>query len=255
MKVTLLQLNIEWNNPEVNIEKAERLFSQNPNSDLYVLPEMWSTGFMTEPEGKLQRQDEDKAFMWMQNMSKKYQSAIAGSLAICSDDGKYRNRFFFVTPTHIYYYDKHHLFTYGHEDLFYECGNNRTIAEWKGVKFLLLTCYDLRFPVWSRYGIAGEYDAIIYVANWPQKRQTAWEVLTRARAIENQCYVIAVNRVGKAPSGDYMGGSCVIDPKGEYVLSDKKNAEDSLEGILSMKQLSDYRLHFPVLADRDVLSE
>lgn len=255
MEVTLLQLDIEWNNPEVNIEKAESLFLQNPNSDLYVLPEMWSTGFMTEPKGKLQRQNEDKAFLWMQNISRKYQCAIAGSLAICADDGKYRNRFFFVTPTHMYCYDKHHLFTYGHENLYYECGNNRTIAEWKGVKFLLLTCYDLRFPVWSRYGLAGEYDVIIYVANWPQKRQTAWDVLVRARAIENQCFVVAVNRVGQDPSGYYTGGSCVVDSKGEYVLNGKENAEYSLCGMLSMEQLLDHRSRFPVLADRDLVLE
>jgi len=173
-------------------------------------------------------------------------------LAVRVADGTYRNRHYFVTPDHLFYYDKHHLFRYGHEDEHYTAGETTVIAEWKGMRFLLLTCYDLRFPVWARYGRAGEYDAIICVANWPYKRQDAWDVLTRARAVENQCYVLAVNRVGNDPVGHYQGGSVVVDPIGRVVASGKKDAEQPLSAALSIETLKKRREHFRVLDDRDV---
>lgn len=254
MNISLLQLDIQWGNPEENIRRAEALMGQQPEADLYVLPEMWATGFVTEPTADIPTEEENKALAWMRRMANRHACAICGSLAVRLSSNDYRNRCYFITPEGVSFYDKHHLFTHGHEDRFYRAGNNRIIVEWKGVRFLLLVCYDLRFPLWSRYGLAGEYDAIIYVANWPQSRQEAWQILTRARAIENQCYVIAVNRVGNDPKIAYQGGSAIIDPIGRDVVTDEKHTESSLSGQLCMDKLRQARDRFRVLADRDTFS-
>ena len=197
MKVTILQLNSVWGNPDENIKKAELLINQAPDSDLYVLPEMWSTGFATEPFGIAEDANECKSLSWMIKMADEHHCAISGSLAI-SQDGTFKNRHYFVNGRTgvVSYYDKHHLFRYGHEDRYFEPGESHTIVEYMGFRILLLTCYDLRFPVWSRYAEALQYDIIICVANWPESRQNAWQILTRARAIENQAFVIACYRVG-----------------------------------------------------------
>ena len=193
MKVTILQLNSVWGNPDENIKKAELLINQAPDSDLYVLPEMWSTGFATEPFGIAEDANECKSLSWMIKMADEHHCAISGSLAI-SQDGTFKNRHYFVNGRTgvISYYDKHHLFRYGHEDRYFEPGESHTIVEYMGFRILLLTCYDLRFPVWSRYAEALQYDIIICVANWPESRQNAWQILTRARAIENQAFVLHV---------------------------------------------------------------
>ena len=156
-----------------------------------------------------------------------------------------------MTPSAVFFYDKHHLFTHGHEHEYYTAGETHTIVEWSGMRFLLLTCYDLRFPVWSRYGVAGEFDAIVCVASWPQSRYAAWDTLTHARAIENQCYVIAVNRVGEDPVSQYNGGSMLIDPVGRTVATCNDNTEQSLNAVLSIDTLNKARSHFRVLDDRD----
>ena len=252
MKIALLQLDIQWGCPAENIRRADRLIESHPDMQLYVLPEMWSTGFNVNPVGYAEDEQTSVSLQWMRETARKQNCALCGSLAVRTAEGEYRNRLYFVTPEQTSFYDKRHLFTYGGEDEYFTAGQQQVVVEWLGVRFLLLVCYDLRFPVWSRYGRAGEYDAIIYVANWPQSRQQAWNVLTHARAIENQSYVIAVNRVGDAPGIRYQGGSMLIDPIGRTVAVCTENTEQLLEVTLSIEKLLEARRRFKVLNDRDV---
>lgn len=242
MKISLLEMDIVWGNPYENIQKAEQLVTEYGPSDLYILPEMWSTGFIVNPDGVAEEEASSQALAWMKECASSRQCAVSGSLAI-KDGGNYYNRHYFVTPDSVVFYDKRHLFSYGGEDQFYTCGNNAIIATWKDFRFLLQTCYDLRFPVFSRYGRAGEYDAIIYVANWPQSRMQAWDILTKARAIENQCYVLAVNRTGNDPNTCYVGGSIALDPRGQCIPGRHVD--------LSLDRLQQMRSRFRVLDDRD----
>jgi predicted amidohydrolase len=252
MNIVLLQTDIVWGNPEENVKRAELLMASKNGADLYVLPEMWATGFATQPSGIAEKEDVAISLAWMKETARLHCCAISGSLAIQSADGTFRNRHYFITPDSVAYYDKHHLFSYGHEDEFFTAGNRQVVVNWRGFRFLLLTCYDLRFPVWSRWGRAGEYDAILLVANWPAKRQQAWETLVRARAIENQSYMVAVNRVGTdAKNIDYMGGSIVIDPVGRTLKECNKNVEQALDAVLDKDKLQQMRQHFQVLSDRD----
>ena len=252
MKVTILQLNSVWGNPDENIKKAELLINQAPDSDLYVLPEMWSTGFATEPFGIAEDANECKSLSWMIKMADEHHCAISGSLAI-SQDGTFKNRHYFVNGRTgvVSYYDKHHLFRYGHEDRYFEPGESHTIVEYMGFRILLLTCYDLRFPVWSRYAEALQYDIIICVANWPESRQNAWQILTRARAIENQAFVIACNRAGDDKYCHYRGQSAIISPIGKTLASCPANEETTVSFFLNLESLVQQRTKFKVLEDRD----
>ena len=251
MNVTIFQTDICWARPDENVKKVQRLLDETAGSDLYVLPEMWATGFATTPHDIAENED-SIALKWMRETSVKHHCALSGSLAIRTQDGKFHNRHYFVTPSGCVSYDKHHLFTYGHEDEFFTAGNEHVIAEWQGHRFLLLACYDLRFPVWARYGQAGEYDAIIAVANWPDSRQQAWRVLTRARAIENQCYLIGCNRVGDDVFCHYQGESLVCGPKGETLLA--CGSEEAAKTVsLDFAALQHVRDRFRVLNDRDTL--
>ena len=251
MKVVIVQMDIDWCKPMQNVERAEKMVSAHPDADLFVLPEMWATGFVVEPEGFAEQEDDSVALSWMKSVASRQSCALSGSLAVRLSDGSYRNRHYYVTPTDVYYYDKHHLFTHGREHEHFTAGQQQVIVEWRSMRFLLLTCYDLRFPVWSRYGWAGKYDAIICVANWPQKRMDAWRVLTHARAIENQCYMIAVNRVGEDTACSYEGGSMVIDPIGRTMVACKENAEQSLVATVSIEEINKARKRFRVLSDGD----
>ena len=253
MKVTILQLNSVWGNPDENIKKAELLINQAPDSDLYVLPEMWSTGFATEPFGIAEDANECKSLSWMIKMADEHHCAISGSLAI-SQDGTFKNRHYFVNGRTgvVSYYDKHHLFRYGHEDEFYEPGSEHTIVEYEGFRILLLTCYDMRFPVWSRYADGLQYDVIICAANWPESRQNAWQILTRARAIENQAYLIACNRVGNDPYSHYRGQSAVISPIGKTLAYCQSDQPSFVSFSLELEPLNRQRSKFRVLEDRDV---
>ena len=252
MKVTILQLNITWGNPEENIKRAEKLLLQAPDSDLYVLPEMWSTGFATEPFGIAEEESSCKALSWMKQMAKEHCCAFCGSLAI-SQNGIFKNRHYFVDGKTggVSYYDKHHLFRYGHEDRYYTPGEGHTIVDYMGFKILLLTCYDMRFPVWSRYAESLKYDMIICVANWPESRQNAWQILTRARAIENQAFVIACNRVGDDKHCHYRGMSTVISPIGKTLACCPANKETTVSFFLNLHSLVQLRAKFKVLEDRD----
>ncbi|MCR4602151.1 MAG: nitrilase family protein [Prevotella sp.] len=251
MKITLLQTDIAWANPEENIAHAEALLEKAQASDLLVMPEMWATGFAVAPKGIAEEEGNSMALRWMTQTTRTRNCAICGSLAIKDLDGSYRNRHYFVTPEGIaHYYDKHHLFRHGHEDREFTAGKEAVIVQWMGWRILLQTCYDLRFPVFSRYGRAGCFDAIIYVANWPEKRQLAWDTLLRARAIENQCYVVGVNRVGKDPACNYAGGSVVVDPIG-HTMAECPEGEQSATLDIDIERLREMRRHFRVLDDRD----
>ncbi len=249
MKVTILQKDIQWADAKANIADAERLIKGAPCSDLYVLPEMWSTGFATEPFNISEDADNSISLAWMKSKAQSLKCALAGSMSVMSD-GKYRNRLYFVYPDgHYVYYDKHHLFKYGGEDKYYTEGNERVIAEYSGMRFLLATCYDLRFPEWIRN--FNDYDCMIIVANWPESRQNVWQILLRARAIENQCYVIGANRVGKDELCHYIGNSAIIDAYGHTMEHCPKALSSTTTTDISMNALNHFRKNFSILNDSD----
>ena len=248
MKITLLQPDISWGNPAENREKAERAMDARPGADLYVLPEMFSTGFCTEPEGLAEPADSG-TLRWMRRYAQVHDCAVAGSVAV-QEDGRYYNRFYFVKPDgEVHSYDKKHLFTYGGEDKRFTAGRERVVVEFRGVRVLLQVCYDLRFPVWARN--RKDYDMILYVASWPTSRVEAWLALLRARAIENQCYVAGVNRVGADPACEYCGGTLVIDPYGQTLAECGRGKACAVTAEVDMEQLEHFRSKFPVLEDAD----
>ena len=248
MKTTILQRDIKWGDPKANIQRADEAISRNAGSDLYVLPEMFSTGFCTSPEGIAER--DDTTLQWMKSKACEIDAAIAGSIAV-EEDGKYYNRFYFVKPDgEVTHYDKKHLFTYGGEHLRFTAGEERVVVEWRGVRILLEVCYDLRFPIWARN--RGDYDMILYVASWPTPRVGAWSALLVARAIENQCYVAGVNRVGNDPACEYCGGSVIIDPYGVKIAECEISQESEATAEIDMAALEAFRRKFPVLQDADI---
>ena len=249
MVITQIQTDIIWQNPQENILRIERLISSAPRSDLFILPEMWSTGFMLHPKGYAEDGSGGVALEWMKNTPKERDAAICGSLSVTCNRNYY-NRMYFVRPDGTEeHYDKRHLFSYGGEDMEYTAGTQRTVTEWRGVRFLLQICYDLRFPVFSRNH--GEYDAAIYVASWPKSRSLPWQILLKARAIENQCYVAGVNRVGRDPQCEYSGGTMLIDAYGNVVGECPENAECTISSVLDIDALNRFRKKFPVLKDAD----
>lgn len=250
MIVSLLQTDIHWKDAQQNIASVERLLEKAPKSDLYVLPEMWNTGFVMQPQDIAERTD-GVSFTWMQQKAQELDAAICGSIAVISDeDYGYRNRLFFVFPDGTYvHYDKHHLFKYGGEDQWYSRGNERVVVNYKGWRLLLLVCYDLRYPKWARYD--DDYDAILLVANWPLARQNAWDILPRARAIENQCYFLGCNRVGVDDRCTYIGRSCILDFKGFDVAVAQTEQEEIITGELSLDELNRFKTKFGGLEERD----
>lgn len=249
MKVCLLQRDIVRNNPQQNRKRTEEAIAQLAKDiDLVVLPEMFSTGFVTQPAGQAEN-DEGDTLHWMKAKAGERNCAIAGSLAVESE-GKFFNRFYFVKPDgSVNFYDKHHLFTYGGEDKSYTPGSEQVIVEFRGWRMALFVCYDLRFPAWSRNKKA--YDLALYVASWPTSRVEAWNTLLKARAIENQCFVGGVNRVGEDPSCKYCGCSTIVDPYGQVMVSCGRDAEQAAEADLDLEKLRAFRKKFPVLEDAD----
>ena len=255
MVVTLVQMDIKWGDADANRSMAETLMINAPKSDIYVLPEMFTTGFVTSPSEVVKDNGEENV-AWMKSLSCQLDAAVVGSVAIM-EDGLYYNRVFFVKPDgDVATYDKRHLFTYGGEDKRYTAGANRRVVEWRGVKFLLQVCYDLRFPVFSRNKLVGgdvaEYDCALYVASWPSSRRRVWDVLLQARAIENQSYVVGVNRVGTDPVCAYNGGTTLVDAYGKVVAVAEDEQQQTVTATLDMESLSRFRKKFPVLADGDL---
>lgn len=249
MEIALLQTDIAWGDREENLLRVERLMDEHPEVQLFVLPEMFATGFMVG-EDLVTEPSEGQVHRWMVDEARRRGSAVAGSVAV-EVEGRRRNRFYFVTPDGTtWHYDKRHLFTYAREDRLYTKGEDRVVVRYGGLRFLLQVCYDLRFPVFSRN--RGDYDVAIYVANWPTSRLFAWQTLLRARAIENQCFVLGVNRVGNDPANAYSGGTIALDPQGETLAECRENEVDVARASLSLEGLEELHRTFPVMRDGDV---
>ena len=243
-RVAIVQRDIVWCDVERNFQQLETILA-DVEADVVVLSEMFQTGFVTEPEGVA---DDGRTLRWMLIAAKQIDAAIVGSV-IVREDGKFFNRLYFVKPTgEVEWYDKHHLFSIGGEAEHFARGMERKVVEWRGVRYLLEICYDLRFPVWSRQ--RGDYDAIIYSALWPKPRREVWRTLLRARAIENQAYVVGVNRIGAEPGLEYAGDSAVIDAYGRTVV-DLENRESVAVAEMDMDALSLFRGRFNVAVDAD----
>lgn len=247
MKTAIIQNCIRTKQLDWTLQFATDLLNQQQGADLYVLPEMFATGFMAD--GAVE--NGQKILNWMLEQSHRLDAAVAGSIAIMDDEGNPRNRLFFVRPDGSYdYYDKHHLFTMAGENKQYVAGHQRVIVEWRGVRFLLQVCYDLRFPVFSRN--RGDYDAIIYVANWPMSRSEVWHTLLRARALENQCFVVGANISGDDTGICYHAGdSAIINAYGHTLAQCIPGRVESAAAELDMESLLHFRKKFPVLADAD----
>ena len=243
-RVTILQRNIAWCDISANLDAIEQEL-QGVQSDVVVLSEMFQTGFVVNPDGIA---DDGATLGWMQCMAAKMDAAVVGSV-IVEEQGRLYNRMYFVKPDgSVEYYDKHHLFSVGGEAERFTAGGKRKVVEWRGVRYMLEVCYDLRFPVWSRQ--RGDYDALIYVALWPKPRREVWRTLLRARAIENQAYAIGVNRIGTEPGLEYVGDSAIIDFYGRESV-DMAAREGVEVAVLDMEALGAFRERFNVGRDAD----
>jgi len=251
MKITIIQSNIEWEDHEENIRTHEDMIRRGcTGSDLVILPEMFTTGFSMNSRA-LATDLDGPEIKWMEKMSTEGDFGLVGSL-IMKEEDRYLNRLVFMKPGGSYStYDKGHLFRMEKEDLYYTKGSSRLIESFRGFNINLMICYDLRFPVWSR-NVKNEYDLLIYVANWPEARRHVWNTLLAARAIENQCYVAGVNRIGSDDSGIfYSGDSVILDPRGEVLASVEAYKEGTITMDISMDKLKKFRNKFPVWKDAD----
>ena len=249
LRITLLQTELHWQAPEANRLAFEgMIYAMAPQTDLIVLPEMFTTGFSMASREHAEPWEGD-TLAWMQQLATQTGVALTGSFMV-EDGGQYTNRLAFVLPDGaVSHYDKRHLFAMAGEHEHYRPGLSRLIVEYRGWRICPLICYDLRFPVWSRN--QDDYDLLLYVANWPVARRYAWTQLLIARAIENQAYVAGVNRVGTDGNGvSYSGFSSVIDPMGQ-VLFEQPDTEVMHTETLSWEQLQAVRDKLPFLRDRD----
>ena len=251
LKITLIQSNLFWEDKITNIKQfTNRIFDLTDETDLYILPEMFSTGFSMNSE-KLAETMDGFTVTWMKEVAMVKNTAICGSVII-TENNEIFNRFLFVEPNgNVQFYNKAHLFRMAEENKYYSAGNERIIIDYKGWKIAPFVCYDLRFPVWLKRTENYDYDLMILVASWPEKRVTHWQVLTQARAIENQCYVVGVNRVGDDGNGlHYSGNSMVIGPLGE-VIYEKSDLEEIHSSTLERAYLDEVRKNFPFWMDGD----
>ena len=254
LTITIIQANLFWENKKANLEMlTQKINSITTATELVVLPEMFSTGFSMQPEILAETMD-GETMNWMKNIATTKKIILTGSIII-KEENKFYNRLIWMLPTGQYYhYDKRHLFAFSNEHQHYTAGNKRVIAQVKGWKINLQLCYDLRFPVWARQANEAEYDVLLYVANWPERRSHAWKTLLTARAIENQSYVVAVNRVGNDGNNIYhSGNSMVIDAQGNE-LYHKTDEEDVFTITLQKEALQEVRNKFPFLKDADKFS-
>lgn len=256
-KISLLQSKLYWEDTERNLAHFEKLFAQLAPCDLVLLPEMFSTAFTMDAASNAEPM-QGPSMQWMQHWATKLNTVIGGSLII-EDEGRFYNRFIWMQADRTYrYYDKRHLFSMAGEDKAFSAGSERLIIEYKGWRISPLICYDLRFPVWSRNGggkAGSDYDLLLYVANWPEPRAAAWEKLLYARAIENQCYVAGVNRIGTDEKGlSYIGGSMLVDMKGELIWKGAQQQEEIYTQELSLEALEAFRAKFPVGRDADTFN-
>lgn len=254
LSCTLIQTDLSWEDKAANLRQLEEKIKGIPDkAGVVILPEMFSTGFSMKPE-QLAEPMEGEAVGWMKRVAAEKKVILAGSLMI-EEAGNYYNRLIWMLPNGQFgHYDKRHLFAFAGEDQHYSPGGKRLIASVNGWRINLQVCYDLRFPVWARQQSqegGPEYDILLYVANWPERRSYAWKSLLVARAIENQCYVIGVNRVGTDGNGIYHSGdSMVVDPLGE-ILYHKKGEEDVFSIVLDKVKLEEVRQKMPFWRDGD----
>jgi omega-amidase len=280
LTITTIQADLRWEDKAANLQRfEERILGISEPTEIVVLPEMFSTGFSMKPQALAEKMD-GPTMAWMKTVAAEKRIILTGSIII-EEEGHYFNRLVWMLPNGQYgYYDKRHRFAYAGENEQYTAGRKRLIASVKGWKVLLLVCYDLRFPVWSRQGpgmpagrsgkvpgagfegasaegpeeAALEFDLILYVANWPERRSLAWKSLLQARAIENQSYVVGVNRVGMDGNNIYHSGdSMIVDPLGE-VLSLISNKETVFTHTLRKERLDEVRSQFPFWRDSDHFS-
>lgn len=263
LTITIIQPNLHWENKKANLEMlAQKIESIQEKTEVVILPEMFSTGFSMQPELLAEKMN-GETIDWMKKIASSKKIILTGSVII-EEKGKFYNRLIWMLPNGDYgIYDKRHLFAYADEHNHYSAGSKRLIAQVKGWKLNLFVCYDLRFPIWTRQAPSQplptgekkearlEYDVLIYVANWPERRITAWKTLLQARAIENQCYVIGVNRVGDDGNNiHYSGESMIVDPLGE-ILYQKAKEEDVFTYTLQKEKLDEVRAKFPFWRDAD----
>lgn len=250
LTISIIQTELSWEDSDKNIQHFEALLKQVPESaDLVVLPEMFNTGFTMNAQSVTQPVN-GPACQWMVKQSREHNCVITGSI-VTEENGRYYNRLHWVTPDgKIQTYDKRHLFRMANEHHHYTAGTKRLITQLKGWKICPLVCYDLRFPVWIRN--SKEYDCLVFIANWPEARSSAWSTLLKARAIENQVYVVGVNRIGTDGNEiPYSGDSAVIDPKGIQISHTKPHQESVETVILNWDELATFREKFPVMEDAD----
>src|SRR5579871_5121591 len=257
LTITTIQSHLHWGDKSSNLKMfEEKIDSIKEKTEVAILPEMFSTGFQMNPENFAEKMD-GETVEWMKRISAEKKIILTGSIII-EDEGKYFNRLIWMLPNgELGYYDKRHRFAFAGEDQNYTAGNKRLIASVKGWKINLLVCYDLRFPVWSRQSTHHEnesgleFDLIIYVANWPERRNHAWKSLLIARAIENQSYVVGLNRIGEDGTGLYHSGdSMIVGPLGE-VLYHQEHKEEIFTYTLKKEKLTEAREKFPFWKDAD----
>jgi len=250
LTVSIIQANLVWEDVDTNLKAFTKKIQSIESTDLIVLPETFSTSFSMNSE-TLAEPMNGKTMSWMAEIAQNKNAVVAGS-AILKENNQIFNRFIWMHPNGSFEkYDKRHLFRMGNEHNHFTAGKERLIVELKGWKICPQICYDLRFPVWSR-NKKQEYDLLLYVANWPEVRTAAWEKLLYARAIENQCYVAAVNRIGVDGEGvNCIGNSMFIDPKGELIWKAADAKEESSTTEIYLDELNDFRKKFPVGMDAD----
>lgn len=259
IKIAAFQSSLLWQDISGNLNNfKDKIAQEGANTDLIILPEMFLTGFVVNPTEYAISMD-GAEISTLKQLSKEYDVVIAGSVIIRESENYY-NRFLWIQPDgDVSYYDKRHLFTFGGEDKNFVAGQKDAIFCLKGIKIKPLVCYDLRFPVWAKNsydeGNGYEYDVLIYTANWPAPRAEVWKTLLKARAIENQCFVIGVNRVGTDGEGlSYTGDSRIINARGEIVAETQSSENQIIRYCIDKKELETFRSKFPVGPDWDIFS-
>lgn len=249
MNVAIVQAHLEWENVPLNLKLFNKRIGAIVGANVIVLPEMFVSGFTMNGKERVASFYET-VYRSMQDWAREKNALIMGSMAYF-ENGHYYNRLLAAFPDgNVLHYDKKHLFTMGNEKDHFSAGNELLVFDYQGTRIAPFICYDLRFPVWSRN--TSGYDLAVYVANWPEARRVPWQVLLKARAIENQCYVVGVNCVGEDGNGlRYSGDSVVISPKGEELIACEPFVDEVKQVDIDLRALREFRVKFPVLEDRD----
>lgn len=254
LTIAAVQYDIQWLDQQANFNHLEQLieqhFTDNSAADLLLLPETFSTGFCINKNDVQEPEDGGLALAWLKKIAKKYNCVVAGSVLVSQNDKK-ANRFYWVfADGTVEQYDKRHLFRLGKEQDYVEQGQSRKVITINGIKILPLVCYDLRFPVWSRN--RQDYDLMVNVANWPAARRHIWDTLLKARAMENQTFVVGVNRVGAdGRNTPHSGGTAIIDFTGENIVSAADNQQQIITTQLDFSKLEKFKHDFPAFLDAD----